>query len=85
MATDDGPTVCGGPTGTQNESRAKPGLPWRRIARVGGGVIVTAAVATLATLALTHNRAVSENFAAYSNGINDALEAVRNGFDPFGV
>jgi hypothetical protein len=48
-------------------------------------VIVTAAVATLATLALTHNTAVSENFVAYTNGINDALEAVRNGFDPFDV
>ena len=50
---------------------------------VGGGIVI-AGLATLATLALTHDTAVRENFAAYGNGIGDTLDAVRNGdIDPF--
>ena len=42
-----------------------------------------AAGIVVATLAATHRTAVRENFAAYLHGWHDALEAVREGLDPF--
>lgn len=57
-------------------------FPWKKVAFVIGGAVVTIGGTVVATLAATHKTAVSENAAAYVNGINDALAAVRNGFDP---
>lgn len=57
-------------------------FPWKKVAFVVGGAAVTIGGTVVATLAATHKTAVSENAAAYVNGINDALAAVRNGFDP---
>lgn len=62
-----------------------PGLPWRRIAVGTAGAIMTAAGTVVLTLAATHKTAVFENAKAYANGMNDALDAVRNGFDPFDI
>ncbi len=56
--------------------------PWKKVALALGGAAVTVAGTVVATLAATHRSAVSENAAAYGNGISDALNAVRNGFDP---
>lgn len=61
------------------------GLPWRRITLAGGGALTAAGIVVVATLAATHKTAVSENATAYANGMKDALDAVRNGFDPFDV
>jgi hypothetical protein len=47
------------------------------------GAAVTVADAVIATLAATHKSAVAENAKAYGNGMKDALDAVRDGFDPF--
>jgi hypothetical protein len=47
------------------------------------GAVVTAAGAVVATLAATHKTAVHENAKAYAHGMHDALESVRNGFEPF--
>lgn len=60
-----------------------PKHPWKKVALVVGGAAAAAAGAVVATLAATHKTAVFENAKAYANGMNDALEAVRNGFDPF--
>ena len=57
-------------------------FPWKKVAFVVGGAAVTIGGTVVATLAATHKTAVSENAAAYVNGINDALAAVRKGFDP---
>ena len=57
-------------------------FPWKKVALVVGGAAVTIGGTVVATLAATHRTAVSENAAAYVNGISDALAAVRNGFDP---
>jgi hypothetical protein len=61
------------------------GPPWRRIAVLAGGAVVTAAGSVVATLAATHRTAVFENAKAYAHGWHDALEAVRDGLDPFDV
>jgi hypothetical protein len=58
-------------------------VSWKKFAVVVGGAAVTAAGTVVATLAATHKTAVFENAKAYANGMNDALQAVRNGFDPF--
>jgi hypothetical protein len=50
---------------------------------VVGGAAVTAAGSVVATLAATHKTSVFENAKAYANGMNDALESIRNGLDPF--
>lgn len=58
-------------------------VAWKKVAVLVGGAAVTAAGTVVATLAATHKTAVFENAKAYANGMKDALEAVRNGFDPF--
>lgn len=71
-----------GDVGVASEAQTSK-RPWMKIAAVVGGAVVAAGGAVVATLAATHKTAVFENAKAYANGINDALEAVRNGFDPF--
>lgn len=68
-----------------HEDAKGTGLPWKKIGVAVGGAAVVAGTAVVATLAATHNTAVSENAKAYANGMMDALEAVRNGFDAFDV
>ena len=76
-----GPDVTGRPDG---EARAlRSGRPWKNVAVVAGAATLVAGAAVVATLAATHKSAVRMNLQAYVNGMNDALEAVRNGFDPF--
>ena len=76
----DGPDVV---RGADSEARAlRAGLPWKRWATVAGAATLVAGAAVVATLAATRKSAVQMNFQAYVNGMNDALEAVRNGFDP---
>ena len=56
---------------------------WKKVVTVAaGGAAATIAGTVVATLAATHRSAVAENAAAYANGISDALQAVRDGFDP---
>jgi len=77
----DGPGVV---RGADSEARAlRAGLPWKRWAAAAGAATLVAGAAVVATLAATRKSAVQMNFQAYVNGMNDALEAVRNGFDPF--
>ena len=76
--TDDPVGDAGSASDTQRSS-----WPWKKVALAVGGAAVTVAGTVVATLAATHKSAVSENAAAYANGISDALKAVRNGFDPF--
>jgi hypothetical protein len=78
--TDNPEHADGGHVAVQTASSK---LSWKKIALVVGGAAVTAAGSVVATLAATHKTAVFENMKAYGNGINDALEAIRNGFDPF--
>lgn len=59
------------------------GLPWKRIAVAAGGVALTVAGTVVATLAATHKTARHENAAAYAHGLVAAVEAIRNGYDPF--
>ena len=61
------------------------GLPWRRIALVAGGTVVTAAGSAVVTLAATHKTAKLENAKAYAHGMRDALHAVQKGVDPFDI
>jgi hypothetical protein len=55
------------------------GRPWRKIALLVGGGVITAAGAAMTTLAATHKSAVRENFKAYANGLVDGVEAYKNG------
>ena len=77
----DGPDVVRGADGEARAPRA--GLPWKRWATVAGAATLVAGAAAITTLAVTRKSAVQMNFQAYVNGMSDALEAVRNGFDPF--
>lgn len=56
---------------------------WKRAAAVAGGVAVTVVGTAVVTLAATHRSAVEFNRRAYLNGIDDVLDAIKNGFDPF--
>ncbi|NMM15791.1 MAG: hypothetical protein HHJ14_01240 [Cellulomonas sp.] len=76
-----GPDVTGRPDGEVSTLRS--GRPWKNVAVVAGAAALAAGAAVVTTLAATHKSAVQMNFKAYANGMNDALEAVRNGFDPF--
>lgn len=69
--------------GDAAEETGSPARPWMKVAVMVGGVALTAAGAVVATLAATHKTAVTENAKAYVNGMNAALDAVRNGYDPF--
>ena len=57
-----------------DRAEPEPNTRRRRVVKVviwGGVITVTAAVAAVATLAVTHNTAVRENCYAYINGLND--------------
>lgn len=71
--------------GEQPDSTQRSSWPWKKVAVAVGGAAVTVVGTVVATLAATHKTAVTENAAAYANGISDALKAVRDGFDPFDV
>jgi hypothetical protein len=73
--------VTGRPDGEASALRA--GRPWKYVAVVAGAAALAAGAAVVATLAATHKSAVHMNAKAYVHGVIDALEAVRNGFDPF--
>lgn len=60
-----------------------PLVSWKRIAIGAGGLALTVGGTVVATLAATHNSARRENAAAYAHGLLDAVEAIRNGYDPF--
>lgn len=78
----DNPDDAVGAADVPIETR-RAGRPWMKVAVVVGGLTMTAACAVVATLAATHKTAVDENAKAYAHGILDALDAVRNGYDPF--
>lgn len=60
----------------------RPRVPWKRIAIGAGGLALTVGGTVVATLAATHSSARRENAAAYAHGLLDAVEAIRNGYDP---
>lgn len=79
----DGPTPERGDDGDAGIEDRRSGIPWKRIAVTAGGVALTVAGTIVATLAATNNTARRENASAYAHGLIDAVEAIRNGYDPF--
>lgn len=56
----------------------RTGRPWKKFALVAGGGVLTAACAVVVTLAATHKSAVTQNAAAYANGLLDGYETYKS-------
>jgi|LakMenEpi03Aug12_release.lakeMendotaPanAssembly.Ray.scaffolds.fasta_scaffold1449489_1 hypothetical protein len=67
------PTVPRDVRSPQPENSARPWRGWKPIAALVGGGLFIAGGAVMATLALTHRTAVTENLCAYLNGWSDCL------------
>ena len=62
----------------EQENSAWPWRSWKPITAIIGGGVLIAGGAVVATLALTHRTAVTENLCAYLNGWSDCLAATGN-------
>ena len=75
------PTAPQGTRSPEPENSARPWRGWKPITAIIGGGVLIAGGAVVATLALTHRTAVTENLCAYLNGWSDCLAMSESCFD----